>query len=156
MRSQIILLVLVLCSLAAKAQDTLAVVPMASLPAGAAPDSVAAVRQLFAAKRKTRQYVVGGTALAGVTGMVVALNQPAPPHSVGFGAGIDGRPIMATLIGVATGAIVGIELFVPSIWSSKREEQAVAALAAHQLPRYVKRRLQPTYFHTAGDALTRQ
>jgi hypothetical protein len=156
MRSQILLLVLMLVSWSATAQSASANASAAPLPAVAATDSATAIHRLFAAKRKTRQYIVGGTAAAGIAGVVVALNQPAPPTSAGFGAGIDGRPIMATLIGVATGALMGIELLAPSVWSRKREERAMVELATHQLPRYIKRQLKPRYFEPNVAALALQ
>jgi hypothetical protein len=156
MRPQLLLLVLVLANWSARAQSALTTVSAAPVPVVTGTDSAAAIHRLFVTKRKTRQYVVGGTAAAGITSLVVVLNQPAPPTSAGFSAGIDGRPVMATIIGVTTAAVMGLELLAPSAWSHQREEEAMNLLAAHKLPRYIKRRLEPRYFQPGVAALAQQ
>jgi hypothetical protein len=115
-----------------------------------AADTVAAVQRLFMAKRKACNLLVGSTAVVAGAGALVALSQPAPPRSGGgFDAGIDGRPIMATLIMVGSLPIIGIELLTCGGWGRRAEQRALAAAQAHRLPSALQRKLKPAYFAPA-------
>ena len=120
--------------------------PPTAAPAPAA-DTVAAIHRLFAAKRKVCTFVAGGTALVSGAAAMTALNQPAPNVGGGsFGGPIDGRPIMATFIGVVGAGVVGLELLTFGGWGQRRESRTVAAFQQHQLPQRISRRLKPVYF----------
>lgn len=132
---------------AAQAPPLLAQHALAPAPAA---DTVAAIHRLFAARRKTCTYVVGGTfALMVGTGVVTGLDQPAPQTSGGFSFGgpvWDDQSIMLLGIGVVGAAVVGLELLTIGGWGQREEARMVAAFDEHRLPRHIKRRLKPSYF----------
>ena len=115
-----------------------------TLTAASSADSVAAVHRLFAAKRKACGLVIGGTATVTGIGALSVLNGPSPARN-SFG-GIDGRPIMATMIVIAALPVMGAELLFCGGWGRREEARAIAALQAHQPPRYLQRKLKPKYF----------
>lgn len=113
------------------------------------PDTVAAIHRLFVSKRNRCAYIVGGTTAATVTGMVAVSSQPERGSAAGgFSAGVDGRPIIASLIGIVGLPVIGLELLLlRDGWGRKAEQHAVeASQGHHQLPRYVRRELKPKYF----------
>jgi hypothetical protein len=122
-----------------------ALAPLAAAPAG--PDTAAAIHRLFAAKRRRQGYVVGGTALVavGATG-VVAANRPADTGSGnGFGV-IAPNNLDLAMVGVVAMPVVLVEALLLGGWGHKYERQVLATWQQHQLPRSVKRRLEPRYF----------
>jgi hypothetical protein len=123
-------------SLVAQAQ----VAPVAQV-AVAAPDTVAALHRLFAAKRKKLLPIVVGTVAADVAGVIII------GSTVDSGGFIDGRILGQALTGILGVVVVGTEvLFYTSIYSKKKEQRAVTAFEAHQLPRDLKRQLKAKYF----------
>lgn len=147
MKPFLLSVLLLATSLSATAQTSLVASPPTTPQPRTAADTAAAIHRLFAAKRKVCTLLVSGTAVAAATGAAVALSQPDPSHSSGgFGGGIDGRPIMATLIMVASLPVIGVELLTCGGWGHRAEQKALAAAQAHQLPRRLKRTLQPKYF----------
>jgi hypothetical protein len=149
MRYPLCFLALLLAFTSANAQNSLAVTQANSLTvAQAAPDTAAAIHRLFASRRKTCTYVMGGTALAVGAGSLVALNQPnqGTGGGSGFSAGVDGRPIIATFIGVLGVPVLGAELLFLGGWGHRNEQRAIAAFEKHQLPNNLKRKLTPAYF----------
>jgi hypothetical protein len=124
-------------SLVAQAQQ----VPVAPYAAAEAPDTVAALHRLFAAKRKKLLPIVAGTVAADVAGVIII------GSTVDSGGFIDGRVVGQALTGILGVIVVGAEvLFYTSIYSRKKEQRAVTAFEAHQLPRDLKRQLKAKYF----------
>jgi hypothetical protein len=109
--------------------------------AAASPDTVAALHRLYAAKRKKLLPIVAGTVAADVAGVVIIGSM------VDSGGLIDGRVLGQAVTGILGIVAVGTEiLFYTSIYSKKKEQRAVAAFEAHQLPRHLKRQLKAKYF----------
>lgn len=124
-------------SLVARAQQ---VAPLAPATV-AAPDTVAALHRLFAAKRKKLLPIVAGTVAADVAGVAVI------GSTVDSGGYIDGRVIGQALTVLAGVAAVSAEvLFYSTAYGKKKEARAVAAFEAHQLPSHLKRQLKARYF----------
>jgi peptidoglycan/LPS O-acetylase OafA/YrhL len=110
-------------------------------PATPALDTVAALHRLFAAKRKKRLPIVAGTIAADALGIAVV------GATVDSGGWVDDRALGQALVGVLGVIMVGTEvLFYTAAYSRKKEERAVAAYEAHQLPRHLKRQLKARYF----------
>lgn len=133
-------------SLVSRAQQ---VAPVAQV-AVSAPDTVAALHRLFAAKRKKLLPIVAGTTVADVAGIAII------GATVESGGLIDGRVVGQALTGILGVVAVGTEvLFYTSIYSKKKEQRAVDALEAHQLPRHLKRQLKAKYFQELPPAAQR-
>jgi hypothetical protein len=118
-------------------------------PALAAPDTLAAIQRLFAAKRRRQGYVVGGTAIAAVgTAGLVASNRPADSGGGnGFGV-IAPNNLDLAMAGLVAAPVMLAEALLLGGWEHKYERQVLAAWQQHhQLPRAVKRQLKPQYFH---------
>jgi peptidoglycan/LPS O-acetylase OafA/YrhL len=114
---------------------------LAMEPATPAPDTVAALHRLFAAKRKKLLPIVAGTVAADALGIAVV---GATVDSRGW---VDSRALGQALVGVLGVVAVGTEvLFYTATYSRKKEQRAVAAYEAHQLPRHLKRQLKARYF----------
>jgi hypothetical protein len=151
MRSLLCSLALLLAVTSIKAQDSLTIPQASSLTAfQAVPDTAAAIHRLFAAKRKTCTYVMGGTALAVGAGSLTALSQPSrgTGGGGGFSAGVDGRPIIATFIGVLGVPVLGAELLLLGGWGHRKEQRAIDAFEKHQLSNNLKRKLTLRYFRS--------
>jgi hypothetical protein len=132
-------------SLVAQAQQ---VAPVQA--AVAAPDTVAALHRLFAAKRKKLVPIVGGTIVADVAGIAII------GATVESGGLIDGRVVGQALTGILGVVMVGTEvLFYTAIYGKRKEQRAVAAFEAHQLPRHLKRQLKAKYFQELPPAAQR-
>lgn len=115
--------------------------PTTSLAASAAPDTVAALHRLFAAKRKKLVPIVAGTLAADVAGIAII------GSTVESGGFVDGRVIGQALTGILGVVAVGAEvLFYATVYGKKKEARAVAAFEAHQLPCHLKRQLKAKYF----------
>lgn len=106
--------------------DSLAVPP-------AAPDTVAALHRLFASHLRQRRYVVGATALLVGIGAI-----PSSPRNA-----IIPQRAAVLILGVP---VLGAELFHYNDFNRKREQRAVEAFQAHQLPRALRRQLKARYF----------
>jgi hypothetical protein len=133
---------LLLASRPGLAQPVSAVARPATLAAGpTAPDTVAALHRLYAAKRRKVLPIVAGTVAADALGIAVV---GATVQNRGL---LDGRDILQGLVGALGVIAVGTEaLFYTSSYSRKKEERAIAAYQAHQLPRHLKRQLKARYF----------
>jgi hypothetical protein len=121
----------------------LATPPAASAtgPATPAPDTVAALHRLFAAKRKKLLPIAAGTMAADALGIA------AVGATVEGGGLIDARALGQVLVGMLGVVVVGTEvLFYTTTYSHKKEQRAVAAFESHQLPRHLKRQLKARYF----------
>lgn len=113
--------------------------PLASPPA--APDTVAALHRLFAAKRKKLLPIVAGTVAADAAGVAII------GATVEGGGFIDGRIVGQVLTVGAGVAVVAAEvLFYTTVYSKRKEQRAIAAFEAHQLPRHLRRQLKAKYF----------
>lgn len=113
----------------------------AAAPTLAAPDTLAAIHRLYAAKRKKLLPIVTGTVAADVVGIALI------GATVDGGGYVDGRVIGQGLTGLLGLVVVGTEvLFYTSVYGKQREARAVAAFEAHQLPRHLRRQLKPRYF----------
>jgi len=138
-----IFLLLALCSTAAPAQTFRPVTtppPLAAAPA-VPPDTVAALHRLFAAKRRKLLPVVAGTAAASAAGITLI------GATVEGGGQHDGRVVGQGLVGVLGLLTVGTEvLFYSTSYGKDKEQRAVAAFAAHQLPHHLQRQLKAKYF----------
>ena len=118
--------------------------------APAAPDTVAALHRLFAAKRKKLVPIVAGTLVADVAGIAVI------GATVESGGLIDGRVVGQVLTGLLGVVAMTTEvLFYSANYGKKKEELAVAAFEAHQLPRHLKRQLKAKYFQELPPAAQR-
>ena len=137
-----IFLLLALCSTAAAAQTTRPVIMPAPLAAPAVPpDTVAALHRLFAAKRRKLLPIVAGTAVASAAGIALI------GATVEGGGQHDGRVAGQGLVGILGILTVGTEvLFYSTSYSKDKEQRAVAAFAAHQLPQHLRRQLKAKYF----------
>lgn len=113
--------------------------PTTSLAASAAPDTVAALHRLFAAKRKRQGYATGATTLVAV-GTLIAINGNQPVRGPG-----------SSDLAAAFGALVTLPL-IPAVaigfggWGARYERQVVEEWRQHRLPRHVKRALKAKYF----------
>lgn len=105
----------------------------------AAPDTVAALHRLFAAKRKRQGYATGATALVAV-GTLIAINGNQPVRGPGNSdlAAAFGALITLPLIPVVAIGFGG--------WSARYERQVVEEWRQHRLPRHIKRTLKAKYF----------
>ncbi len=112
--------------------------------APAAPDTLAAIHKLFATRRQRRRYLVGGTALATVGGMVIVA--ASTPYDTGSFQGLD-RAINTTLIGGIGLGVLGAEFIYYHQYSRKKERQAVDAFQQQKLPEYLRQQLKTNYFH---------
>jgi hypothetical protein len=109
--------------------------------AAPAPDTVAALHHLFAAKRRKLLPIVGGTAAASAAGIALI------GATVEGGGQHDGRVVGQGLVGILGVLTVGTEvLFYSTSYGMKAEQRAVAAFAARQLPRHLRRQLKAKYF----------
>ena len=122
--------------------------------AAPAPDTLAAIHRLFAAKRKALRYVIGGTALAAGVGALIALAAPTdPPVHSGGGFGIltggysaDDNALAAIVICVVSVPVMLTEVLFCGGWGRRSERRTVVYFYAHQLPPYMKRKLKLKYF----------
>ena len=143
MKPLLLLVALLLASGPAAAQALLpaAPLPAATGPTVSAPDTVAALHRLYAAKRRKLLPIVAGTVAADAIGIAVV---GATVQNRGL---LDGRDILQGLVGALGVIAVGTEvLFYTGSYGRKKEERAVAAYQAHQLPRHLKRQLKARYF----------
>jgi hypothetical protein len=102
---------------------------------------VAALHRLFAAKRRKLVPIVAGTIVADAAGIALI------GATVDSGGYVDGRVIGQAFTGIVGLVVVGAELlFYTSTYGTKKEQRAVAAFEAHQLPRHLKRQLKARYF----------
>lgn len=137
---------------AAQAPRVLASPNTAGAPAiaTAAPDTVAALHRLFATKRKKLLPIVVGTLAADAAGIAVIGATVEP------GGLIDGRVVGQVLTGMLGVVVIGTEvLFYGANYSKSKEQRAVAAFEAHQLPRHLKRQLKARYFQELPPAAQR-
>ncbi|NML65202.1 hypothetical protein HHL22_08305 [Hymenobacter sp. RP-2-7] len=134
MRHFLLLLVLLLASLDACAQLNPAGTTQPQ-PAGPAPDTVAALHRLFAAKRAKRDALaVLSLVIAGTTGYAATQSYSLSDISIAYG----------TTIGALS--IGGIALAYYSQYSRRREQEALEAFKSHQLAKELKRKLKRRYF----------
>ena len=119
-------------------------------PAPAAPDTLAAIHRLFAAKRRRGNFIVGGTLAAalGTAGVVVANRPTESSSSNGSGFGVmSPNNLDLAMVGIVTALVVQTEALLLGGWGAKYEQRvATAWQQQHQLPRAVKRRLKARYF----------
>ena len=110
-------------------------------PSAPAPDTVAALHRLYAAKRHKLLPIVAGTIAADAAGIAIV------GATVQTGGLLDSRAIQQVLVGALGVLAVGTEvLFYTYGYGRKKEERAVAAFEAHQLPRHLRRQLKARYF----------
>ena len=108
--------------------------PLAAAPA--APDTVAAIHRLFAARReRSVPFILGAASVVLTGGVMMGTARSDLRQSVGgFSTGLIGLIIMT--YGLATALD----------YNKKSEQQAVEDFQMHKVPRYLKRRLKPKYF----------
>ncbi|TFZ67685.1 hypothetical protein E4631_06825 [Hymenobacter sp. UV11] len=106
----------------------------------AAPDTVAALHRLFAAKRKRNShFFIGTLGVAALGGVVVGT---APSTWAGLDQAVLGIAIIAF---VSLPAIVA-ETVIALDYNKKSEQQAIESFQARKLPRYLKRKMKAKYF----------
>jgi hypothetical protein len=127
--------------------------PDSLVAAQAAPDTAAAIRRLFVAKRHVFRYVALGTLAAAITAIVVVTTAPATESrsgggGYGFGLGNSGdnRGAVAFGIGLVSVPVLLVETLFCAGWSSKKERRALEAWQRHQLSTFYHRKLKPKYF----------
>jgi len=109
----------------------------APVMAPAAPDTLAAIHRLFAARRQRRNLIaVGAVAAAGV-GTAVAAN-----HYDRFFSTAD----YGKLYGLSAVLIIAVDFIANMDYSRKEEQLAVESFQAHQLSPRLRRRLKARYF----------
>ncbi|AMR26853.1 hypothetical protein A0257_06860 [Hymenobacter psoromatis] len=119
----------------------------------AASDTVAALHRLFAAKRQTQSYVVAGTTLAVLAGVIIVAMQPEEHGGSGGGFALSSGPMFSSAdqAGLVAGflgvPILTTELLVYGSFSRRNEAQALADFRAHQLSKYLRRKLKAKYFN---------
>ncbi|MVN75163.1 hypothetical protein GO988_02360 [Hymenobacter sp. HMF4947] len=141
MRATLLLLILLLSGSSVFAQATPHPTPADSVALVApAPDTVAAIHRLFAAKRKRNShFFVGTVGVIAVGGVVIGTAS----------SSWDG--LAQAALGAVIIAFVGLpaltaETITALNYNKKSERQAVEDFQAHKVPRYLKRRLKPAYF----------
>lgn len=111
---------------------------LASVPAlTAAPDTVAALHQLFAARRQRRSLIAIGSVGAALVGTAATPTKPGD---------LLATSDFAKLYGLGAAIIILVDFVFGDIYSRKNEQRAVASFEAHQLSRHLKRRLKARYF----------
>ena len=108
--------------------------------AAPAPDTVAAIHRLFAAKQRKLAFILIGTAAAEVAGQVVV------GTTVQGGGIIDSRAIDQFFVAVLAVPVAVAEVLFYTQYNEKHEARAQADFEAHRLPPSLKRRLKPRYF----------
>jgi len=118
-----------------------------------APDTVAALHRLFAAKRRTRDLLIAGLGLGLVTGVAISSSTPDTGHhgSTGYGSLSTGpmfsnTDVFLLLYAIPTVPLVVSDLFFFAPYRRKREQQAITDFQAHQLSRHLTRQLKARYF----------
>ena len=142
MRTTLLLLVLLLSGRAVFAQAAPRPTPLTDSVALAAPapDTLAAIHRLFAAKRKkNKPFVAGAVGVAAVGGVLLGT---APSNLDGIGQAVLG----AGLIALVSLPVLTLEALTALDYNKKSEREAVEAFQAHKVPRYLKRKLKPQYF----------
>ncbi len=157
MRFWLFIALLALAGRAAVAQVSL--VPRADLLATAtlaqpATDTVAAIHKLFAKRR--RQQTFGAVGIVVGTGAAIGLIS-AFAHSSGgggggaygitsSGSGNDDSNITSLGVGILAIPVLAGELLYFDRYNRKREREAVSAFEAHQLPKWLRRKLKSKFF----------
>lgn len=117
--------------------------PRPGAPALAAPgapaDTVAALHQLFAERRRRRNVIVGVT--GGLTLAAVVSIASDDQGSNGFSG------VIAGFFGILGGSVVASELFFFRKYRPAKEQRAVESFQAHRLPGELRRKLKPRFFH---------
>ncbi|TFZ67686.1 hypothetical protein E4631_06830 [Hymenobacter sp. UV11] len=127
--------VVLMGSLIAQAQQ----VPPTLYTASVAPDTVAALHRLFAAKRKRKLFVIAVTIVAGGAGLAISGNLS--------GEGIASPRAMAQgLIPIISIPVIGEQGIVYTL-SHKKEAQVIELWRVHRLPERIKAELTPDYFN---------
>jgi hypothetical protein len=125
-------------------RDSLQALPAAAmLPPPTATDTVAALHRLFAARRAGRNVLVAGTILT--LGLYAVINQQAADPSLS-------RDINSLVGLVLIPPLVAWEYVHHARYSHKKEQQALAAFALHQLPASVKVLLHAQFFRPPASA----
>jgi peptidoglycan/LPS O-acetylase OafA/YrhL len=140
MKMLLLLAALGLASLPAATQaQVLATTPVAAptLLAPVAPDTVAAIRRLFAARRQQRNLIALGA--IGAAGLGTAVTPV--PNDTFFTTGD-----YAKVYGIGAAAIIAVDFAFGNSHSHKNEQRALADFEAHRLPRHVQRQLKAKYF----------
>lgn len=155
MKTLVLLVALLLAYRPGAAQLARPAAPPDSVAAAqlAAPDTVAAIHHLFAAKRRARSFVLAGTAMA-VLGVAFVVASRPQEHSGGGGSfALFNSPIVSSAeqAGLAAGILgvpaVTAELVFYSNFSRRSEKQALEEFHTHQLPKFIKRKFKSKYFH---------
>jgi hypothetical protein len=154
MRHYLLLVVLLVTSQLAYAQatapatrlDSLLALPVAATVPPIGTDTVAALHRLFAARREERNVLVAGTILT--LGLYAVINQQAAGPSIT-------RDINSLVSLLIISPLVLLEYVHGARYSHKKEQQAIAALAAHQLPNSVKAQLQVKFFRSPSSKVIR-
>jgi hypothetical protein len=123
--------------------DSLRASPASATLPPTATDTVAALHQLFAARRQGRNVLVAGTILT--LGLYAVINQQAAAPSLSR----DFNSLVSLLL---IPPLVAWEYVHNARYSHKKEEQAITALAAHQLPAWVKAQLHTQFFRPPASA----
>jgi peptidoglycan/LPS O-acetylase OafA/YrhL len=103
----------------------------------AAPDTLAAIHRLFAARRQRRNLIAAGAAGAALAGTAVA----STTYDRFFSTADYGK-----LYGLGAGLIIAVDFIATMDYSRKEERLAVESFQNHQLSPRLKRRLKARYF----------
>lgn len=103
----------------------------------AAPDTVAAIHRLFAARRQQRNLIALGA--VGAAGLGTGITPTSNDRMFTSGD-------YAKLYGAGAAAIIAVDFAFGNSHSRKNEQRALADFQAHRLPRYLRRQLKAKYF----------
>jgi hypothetical protein len=101
-----------------------------------APDTVAAIHRLFAAKRRKLAFMLLGTAAAEVTGQIIV------GSTVQSGGIVDARSIDQFSVIALAVPVALIQVLCYARYNEEHEQRTVAAWQVHRLPRYVQHALK--------------
>jgi hypothetical protein len=135
-----LLFTLLLLTSSAFAQGSPAAVPISPVKVAAtttAPDTLAALHRLFAARRVRRNTIAGFTLVGAAVGTAIS-----PTGKNDFFSTGD----YAKLYGVAAVSIIAIDLLFGDDYSRKNEQRAIAAFQERRLSPRLQRRLKASYF----------
>ena len=143
MKTLLLLAALGLACLPATTQAQALLITPEATHTPAAPDTVAAIHRLFAARRQQRNLVALGA--VGAAGLGTAATPI--PNGTFFNRGD-----YAKVYGIGAAAIIAVDFAFGNSHSRKNEQRALDDWQAHQLPRHLKRQLKARYFQDLPPA----
>lgn len=152
MKNLFLSLALLLVAISAMAQDVPTAAQPVSLPvAQAAPDTVAAIHRLFAARRLRRNLIAGSLGAGALIGAIISgasKDDGGGSGGSGYGgAGIsfDGADYLV-LYAIPAVPLILLDYTIYANYSRTREAWVIEEFQAHRLPRKLKHKLKPRYF----------